>query len=281
MPVVKYYMKRQVKLAISIPFFLGFLLTASRAGATTISIPLDTTASNGNGFSTMLNISPSDGYDYGYSAVAWDNFYIKRGLLQFNLTSIPADAIITSSTLRIRKSFTSGTGTVNGIIYQLRRVLNLYPSWTYYTQAPNNSWATAGAGNTATDRYNVSLGTWIDTTQAVGTVFSFNIDNSTLQSAVSSGKIGFIIQDTSNDGATDDQRRYNTISFDVAYTIPPPPDVTYAASATAAITSVGVTLLGSFYPSLGFAFGAIAAILIVLWGVMWILRHLRYGLHHR
>jgi len=51
----------------------------------------------------------------------------------------------------------------------------------------------------------------------------------------------------------------------------------YTASTTAAINSAGESILGMFFTNLPYILTFVVAIVVTLWGVRWVLSHLRGG----
>lgn len=86
-------------------------------------------------------------------------FDIYRSLIQFDLSSIPADATCDSAELILYQHAEShsGSGSTTHSLYRLLRAwVETEATWNIYSTG--NNWGTAGANNTSTDREATSIG---------------------------------------------------------------------------------------------------------------------------
>lgn len=139
----------------------------------------------------------------------------KRGLLQFDISSIPADATINSATLKLTVS-TNFLGTSHTIdIYRLRRrwltqtnagaayILVSRASYNNYRQDVPSAWTTAGASDTTNDRDGTAIGSFSVTSSTSGQV-SITLSASQFQEWVDGSFLnnGIILQASNETGTT-------------------------------------------------------------------------------
>lgn len=128
---------------------------------------------------------------------------ITRGFLKLPFTNIPSNSIFTSVVLKIYllNNFASNTRTLR--VFRCKQVLTSGATWNKYDGT--NDWATAGAGNTTTDREATDIGSLsIDAAETTGVYLSITLTASEVQemfdgSFTNNGLI--LVMDTETDDA--------------------------------------------------------------------------------
>lgn len=144
--------------------------------------------------SPTTNTGTSANISVGEISVATNFFY--RGLIRFDLSSIPTSATVSSSTLYlyINNNFASNTRTM--------RVYRCLRAWTesgatWNTYDGSNNWGTAGANNTTTDREGTDIGSVsIPATPAADTEYAISLTASAIEEMVSGAftNNGFVLK---------------------------------------------------------------------------------------
>ena len=172
--------------------------------------PDDTTAKD----AYILSDSPTTNTDgNGYMVVGENNAAVSvtRGLIQFDLSSIPAGSTIDSATLyltlREAGSFRASNNRTMRAYRLLQNWVEAQATWNIYSTG--NNWGTAGAGNTTTDREATDIGTVaMATTDADESEKTITLTASKIQEMITGGSFtnnGFLLQ---MDTETDDQYQF-------------------------------------------------------------------------
>lgn len=122
---------------------------------------------------------------------------IERALIKFDLSSIPAGAVINSATLSIVPFTDNSSNASDYTVYRvLRAWIETQATWNVYTTG--NNWGTAGAGNTTTDREAAGIGTrTFSATEPLNVFKDFTLTASKIQEMLTSGIFtnnGFLIK---------------------------------------------------------------------------------------
>lgn len=131
---------------------------------------------------------------------------VDRGLIQFDLSSIPADSVINSAVLTLTYSFAGNTDATNNRTMRVYRMLRAWEetTCTWNTYDGTNNWGTAGASNTTTDREASDIGSVAcATTDAQFATKDVTLTASAIQEMITGGAFtnnGFLLQmDTETD----------------------------------------------------------------------------------
>lgn len=125
-----------------------------------------------------------------------------RQVIQFDLSSIPSNATITSAIFSIRAT---GDSSTNARTFRVYRILRDWVidevTWNIYSTG--NSWATAGCSNTTTDREATDIGSReYSASETLNEFKDFTLTASKIQEMITGGGFtnnGFLIQaDTEN-----------------------------------------------------------------------------------
>ena len=120
-------------------------------------------------FATTTNRGTSTFLQVGEEAGA---SRIYRGIIKFDLSSIPTGAIITSATLSLKLKTDASTNTRTFRFYRVKRAwVEGECTWAIYSTG--NNWGTAGCANTTNDReatdvgsasiaHDATVDTWVD-----------------------------------------------------------------------------------------------------------------------
>jgi len=138
---------------------------------------------------------------------------IIRSLLQFDISSLPAGAVLTAATLYLYY-YAAQQGTPTGRTYNCYRVLRrdwveLEATWNIYKTGSN--WTTAGCGNT-TDDYTTADGASA-TVPAVTNWMSWNVLAQVQTAFAGSFEAAFRISDNVEDSATRHQARFYSNNY--------------------------------------------------------------------
>jgi len=150
------------------------------------------------------NVGATDIYAGELNSVSND---ILRGLVKFDLATIPAGSTITAATLRLydtASDFSSNNRTFRA--YRLLRVwVENQVTWNIYSTG--NNWGTAGAGSTTTDREATDVGSVSTPATEVAQYYDITITASKVQEWLDGilANNGFLMQ---MDTETDDLHRY-------------------------------------------------------------------------
>ncbi len=123
-----------------------------------------------------------------------------RGLIKFDLSSIPAGSTITSAVMTLTLNSAGGTDATNNRTMSVYRVLRAWAEatsdWNHYTGT--TSWGTIGCANTTTDREAAAIGTCdFATTDSAGDAKVFTLTSSKIQEMITGGVFtnnGFLLQ---------------------------------------------------------------------------------------
>lgn len=119
-----------------------------------------------------------------------------RGLLKFDLSSIPAGSVVTSAILSLwtGTDFGDRTGTIE--VYRvLRAWIDTQATWNVYTTG--NGWGTVGCDNTTTDREASNIGSQALGDVVLGTQCDITLTNSAIQAMITGGAFtnnGFLLK---------------------------------------------------------------------------------------
>ncbi len=159
-----------------------------------------------NSANATTNQDGNDNMDVGEVVGGSD---VRRGLIKFDLSSIPSNATVSSATLKI---WDRGTDLSNNT-----RVLGAYRvlrSWTTNQTTWNkadsgNNWGTAGCSNTTTDREATDIGTVSITNPEVAGEYDITLTASKVQEWISGALTnnGILLQKATE---TDDLTRFNS-----------------------------------------------------------------------
>jgi hypothetical protein len=146
----------------------------------TLTLQPDATA----GLDAQLAGSDADGNYATLDPIAVGNFSALpvRSVIKFDVSSIPADAVISGATLSLWRAGKFGTP-VNTTLraYRIKRAW-VEAQVTYNSYSTGNSWSTAGVGNTTTDREATDIGSVsILNADAVGTQYDIALTPSAVQ----------------------------------------------------------------------------------------------------
>lgn len=124
------------------------------------------------------------------------NTPLSRGLVTFDLSSIPGGSTITTATLKLYDDGANlSTNTRTMRVYRLLRNWTTSATWNKYDGT--NNWGTAGASNTATDRESSDIGSVsMPATEVVGYV-DITLTASSIKEMLNGGTFtnnGFLIQ---------------------------------------------------------------------------------------
>lgn len=110
---------------------------------------------------------------------------VNRGLIKWNLASIPSGSTVSSAVLSIwvAAEFSDNARTLS--VYRVRRAwVENEATWNSWTTG--NAWSTAGCGNTTTDREASNIGTVsIVASPAAGTKYNITLTNSKVEEWIS------------------------------------------------------------------------------------------------
>ncbi len=104
-----------------------------------------------------------------------------RSLIQYDLSSIPSSAIVTSASLALTffQDISSNARTLSAYRV-LRNWVHTQVTWNVYATASN--WGTAGCSNTTTDRESGTIGSVaVAATPTAGTVYTINLTAALVQ----------------------------------------------------------------------------------------------------
>lgn len=154
-----------------------------------------------------------------------------RGLIKFDLSSIPASATITSAIMSL---WLDQSATLHSDNARTMRAFRVLRAWvesqaTWNVWSTGNSWGTAGASNTTTDREATDIGSCaFILSEAAGTKKDFMLSNSAVQQWVSGAFTNngvVLINDTENEDffylrSSDSTTSAQRPQFVVIYTAP-------------------------------------------------------------
>lgn len=171
----------------------------------TLSSPSDTWLDNTN---VTTNFGTSgDMYVGEYSSGS----QVSRSLIKWDLSSIPTGSTITGATMRLRDIGTNLSSNNRSMkVYRcLRAWVENEATWNVYSSG--NSWATAGAGNTTSDREATDIGSITMPATEVGQYYEITLTAAKVQEMFN-GTIannGFVLK---MDTETDDMHRFYTVN---------------------------------------------------------------------
>lgn len=162
----------------------------------------DANPTTNTGGATILVVGETDG-----------GAAVFRSPLQFDLSSIPAGSTINSATLTLTLEAAASTYAANNRAMKVYRLLRNWVeaqvTWNVYSSG--NSWATAGAANTTTDREATDIGSaTILTSAADESEVAITLTASKIQEMISGGVFtnnGFLLQ---NDTETNDRHDFHS-----------------------------------------------------------------------
>lgn len=134
---------------------------------------------------------------------------IDRGLVKFDLSSIPAGSTILTATLRLydeAQNYSSNDRTMR-VYRSLRAWVANQSTWNVYATASN--WGTAGAANTTSDREATDIGSITTPATEVAGYIDITLTPSKIQEMISGGSFtnnGFILK---MDTETNDMHQYS------------------------------------------------------------------------
>ena len=167
--------------------------------------------------------------------------YVFRGLIKFDLSSIPANSSITSAILSL---WTETDYSSNARTLSAYRVLRAWSesqaTWNVYTTG--NNWGTAGCANTTTDRESASIGSAaVGASVANDTEIQITLDPLKVQEWVSGAftNNGLLLR---VDVESDDEYRYDSSSSTTANQRP-----------KLVIEYIDITLVAGSYTSTGYS----------------------------
>ena len=122
---------------------------------------------------------------------------VRRALLKFVLTDIPAGSTINSATLTLTVRIDRSANARTLSVYRVRRAwIETEATWNVYSTG--NSWTTAGAADTTNDREGTDVGTVTQpASPAVGSTLSITLTASKIQEMLTGGIFtnnGFLLQ---------------------------------------------------------------------------------------
>lgn len=143
--------------------------------------------------------------EYGFGS------QVSRALIKWDLSSIPSGSTITGATMRLRDIGTNLSTTNRSMrVYRcLRAWVENEATWNVYSTG--NSWGTAGAGNTTSDREASDIGSVTMPATEVAQYYEITLTASAVQEMFN-GTIannGFVLK---MDTETDDMHRFYTVN---------------------------------------------------------------------
>lgn len=163
------------------------------------------------------NPTQNRGTDPNISVGEWNaGADVRRGLVQFDFSSIPAEATITSAVLSIWVAGdTSDNARTISAYRVLRNWIGTQATWNIYITG--NNWGTAGCSNTSTDREAGAIGTQsVAASPSVGDEIAITLTNASIQTMITDGGFtnnGWLLKvDTENNDLIDyDSSRGTTV----------------------------------------------------------------------
>lgn len=171
----------------------------------TLNNPTDTWLDNTNATTNFGTNSDMYVGEYGFSS------QVARALVKWDMSSIPAGSTITGAKIRVRDVGTNLATTDRTMrAYRvLRAWVDTEATWNNYSTG--NAWATAGCGNTTTDRESSDIGTVSMPGTEVGQYYEITLTASAVNEMFN-GTIannGFLLK---MDTETDDMHRFYTVN---------------------------------------------------------------------
>ena len=110
---------------------------------------------------------------------------VGRGLVKFDLSSIPVNASVISANLYVWVAADNSDNARTLSAYRvLRAWVETQSTWNIYSTG--NNWGTAGCGNTSTDREAASIGSAaVGASEAVGTMITISLNTSKVEEWIS------------------------------------------------------------------------------------------------
>ena len=124
--------------------------------------------------------------------------YNNRGLLKFDLSTIPSSAIVSSAILTL--TISTAWGAANVAIYRQKKAwVEAQATWNIYSTG--NNWTSAGGFN-ASDCEQTNIGSGTPSSNSVGTVLNITLSASAIQEMIAGSftNNGFLIKTTTEAG---------------------------------------------------------------------------------